>query len=128
MRRGGLRGPSIGMSRPFGHRPSYSGRRYMNRPLGMGYRRHSDLDSLCCLLMCFACLMSEDNSSGRTGYYSSNYNNNYYGNNASTYNQTETGIGNSGSTVPGALGSCPSCGSQMLPKDLFCPNCGYKRG
>ena len=125
MRHGGFRGSSIGMSRPFGHRPSYSGRRYMNRSPGMGYRRHSDINSLCCFLMCFAWMLSDSSSSRRTGYYNNNNNNNYYGNRSSISSQTATGT--SKSTVTGALGSCSNCGSQMLPKDVFCENCGNKR-
>ncbi|OLS16878.1 MAG: hypothetical protein HeimC3_51080 [Candidatus Heimdallarchaeota archaeon LC_3] len=125
MRRGGFPRSSMGMSRPFGHRPNYSGRRYMNRSPGMGYRRHSDLDSLCCFLMCLGCMLSDSRSSRRTGYYSNNYNNNYYRNKSSSYTQTATGT--SRSTVTEVLGTCSSCGTQMLPKDVFCQNCGYKR-
>lgn len=114
-----------GMSRPFGHRPNYSGRRYMNRSPGWGHGRHSDLDSLCCFLMCFAWMLSDSSSSRRSDYYGNNYNNNYYGNRSSSYNQPATGTPKS--TATDSISSCPSCGSQMLSNDVFCQNCGHKR-
>lgn len=119
IRRGGFKGSNIGMSRPFGHRPSYSGRRYINRAPGWGHPGYGpDVGSWCCFLLCIYSLIS-DSSTSRSMYGPHSYDGGYYGTtNSSSNTQADTTRISS---------FCPNCNASMNPEDRFCQNCGFKR-
>ena len=121
------RPPSGGMSRPFGSRPTYSGRRYMNRGAGWGNGPGgyggNDIASLCCLLLCIGNMFG-----GNSGYYYDYDPDYYYNYNTTQYaptTQNPTNFTNTASSTGTTL--CQNCGQELRPDDEFCTYCGHKR-